>query len=159
MAIRRWEALDLAGRENLMDAVFVDQRDMLLSVLTLMHQGHRPDLVEMLLQILGVAYLAASEGGYKLTAVSENEVIQELERVTAQIKFSENLTVDQRNAVIRQYFDNQGEHWLAAYGTSLVQQNDLLASPDGDEREQTIVLMAFALLGCLARALNGPSGV
>jgi len=120
-AIKKSSEMDLAESEKVVDEIYLEQPNLLASVLVQNQMGNKIEDVEVLLNILIVSFLALKYSGVKLEKISEQTQEKELAKYTGHIGFLEGLNNKNTEVAINQFTESKSEKALMAYviGTML----------------------------------------
>lgn len=150
-AMQRVADMDLGARERVCDEIFVEQPNLLASVLVLTKMAIPPPHIEVALEALMVMHLALKASGKRIRTITEEEQERELQRLVASAGFSEGLELPQVEESISQYAAGfQKEPWLLSYVVGLLQDNGVLSMANEDSKY--LVLSVFNLVACVANA-------
>ena len=114
-AIKKSSQMDLAESEEVIDEIYLEQPNILASVLVQNQMGNKIEDVEVLLNILIVTFLALKYSGVKLEKISEKTQEKELARYTGHVGFLEGLNNKNTEAAIHQFTESKSEKALMAY--------------------------------------------
>ena len=137
-------------RESICDEIFVEQPNLLASVLVLTKMDIPPRHVEMALEALMVMHLALKASGKRIETITEAEQERELRRLLASVRFSEGLELPQVNESVRQYVGFKKEPWLLSYVLELLRESRAFFMPN--EAAKYLVLSVFNMVACVANA-------
>lgn len=146
-AIKQIADADPGAREAICDEIFVEQPNLLASVLVLTKMDIPPRHVEMALEAFMVMHLALKASGKRIETIKEEEQERELQRLVASAGFSEGLKLPQVEESISQYVGFQKEPWLLAYVVGLLQDNGVLSMANEDSKY--LILSVFNLVACV----------
>ncbi len=120
-AIKKSSEMDLVESEKVVDEIYIEQPNLLASVLVQNQMGNKIEDVEVLLNILIVTFLALKYSGVKIEKISEKTQEKELARYTGHIGFLEGLNNKTTEVAIKQFTESKSEKALMAYviGTML----------------------------------------
>lgn len=137
-----------AQKVALADEIFVQQPNLLASILALPCMGVDMVQLEVPLHILFVTFQAMKLSGRTWPLVTEH--IQEgcLQRLTARARFNEGLPEDLVNKVVQQFCDEHAEHYLLAFVYGYLGDRDLLKVRT--DTEKFLMLAALNLVECVA---------
>lgn len=132
----------------LADEIFLQQPNMLASILALPRMGVDMTQLEVPLHILLVTFQAMKLSGHVWPIVTED--IQEgcLQRLTARMRFNEGLPADLATNVVEQFYDEHAQRYLLAFVYGYLGDHDLLAVRT--EAEKYLMLGALNLVECVA---------
>jgi hypothetical protein len=149
-AIQQIEHMDSKAREAACDEIFLEQPNLLASVLVLTRMAVSPRYIEVVLEALIVTHLALKESRERVETITEEEQERELQRLVASVKFTEGLEPALVDESIRQYIGFHGEPWLLVYVMTRLHENELLTNANEDSKY--VILSALNLVGCIASA-------
>jgi len=149
-AIQRVSDMDLGARERVCDEIFVEQPNLLTSVLVLTKMAIPPPHIEVALEALMVMHLALKASGKRIRTITEEDQERELQRLVASVRFTEGLELPQVDESIRQYAGFQKEPWLLSYVVGLLQDNGVVSMANEDSKY--LILSVFNLVACVANA-------
>lgn len=137
-----------AQKVALADEIFVQQPNLLASILALPRMGVDMVQLEVPLHILFVTFQAMKLCGRAWPLVTED--IQEgcLQRLTARARFNEGLPENLVNKVIQQFCDEHAERYLLAFVYGYLGDHDLLKVRT--DAEKFLMLAALNLVECVA---------
>lgn len=149
-AIKQIADADPGAREAICDEIFVEQPNLLASVLVLTKKDIPLRHVEMALEALMVMHLALKASDKRIETITEEEQERELQGLVASVRFTEGLGLSQVNESVRQYVGFQKEPWLLAYVVGLLQDNGALSMANEDSKY--LILSVLNLVACVANA-------
>ncbi|PCI46016.1 MAG: hypothetical protein COB51_08150 [Moraxellaceae bacterium] len=142
--------MSLKEKEVILDEIYVEQPNLLGSVVVLNQMGSTLEQMEVLLNILLVAYLALNESGIKIAEVTESEQERELSRFVGHVKFTEGLSSSSELTAIQQYIESHEEKTLLAYV-----YKEMLESGFHDlkyESSKYLIIAGFNIVNCISAA-------
>ena len=133
---------------QLADEIYAQQPNLLASILVLPRFGVDTLQLEVPIHVLLVTFQAMKLCGHALPTISED--IQEtcLQRLTATIKFTEDVPPDLVDQVITQFCADHPERYLLAFVYGYLGENDLLRVRT--DAEKFLLLAALNLVECVA---------
>jgi hypothetical protein len=137
-----------AQKVALADEIFLQQPNMLASILALPRMGVGLVQLEVPIHILLVTFRAMKLSGHKWPVVTEDVQDQCMQRLTARARFNEGLPGDLANNVVQQFCDEHPERDLLAFVFGYLGDHDLLAVRT--EAEKYLLLGALNLAECVA---------
>lgn len=149
-AIQQVADMDLGARERVCDEIFVEQPNLLASVLVLTKMAIPPPHIEVALEALMVMHLALKASGKRIRTITEEDQERELQRLVASVKFTEGLELPQVDESIRQYAGFRKEPRLLSYVMALLQDNGIFSI--ANEAAKYLVLSALNMVACIANA-------
>jgi hypothetical protein len=114
-AIKKSSGMDLVESEKVVDEIYLEQPNLLASVLVQNQMGNKIEDVEVLLNILIVTFLALKYSGVKIEKISEKTQEKELAKYTGHIGFLEGLNNKTTEVAIKQFTESKSEKALMAY--------------------------------------------
>jgi hypothetical protein len=108
-------AMDMDARIALADEVFMQQPNLLASVLVQHRMGATMQQVEVLVNIMLVAYQAMKTSGHRWPVISEATQVQCLQRLTARFAFAEGLAPELHQQVVDEWIKAHSERYLLAF--------------------------------------------
>ena len=140
-------AMDMKRRVALADEIFLHQPNLLASVLVQQRMGASLQQIDVLVNILLVAYQAMKTSGQRWPVISEATQERCLQRLTGRVRFAEGLGLELLQQAVQDQIDAHGPYLLAfAYGQ--LREHDLLAVKT--EAEKYLLLAALNLVDCIA---------
>ncbi len=149
-AVRKVRAMDIKQKEKLVDAVFLEQPNMLAAVLVLPRFGVSMAKLDFLIDLLLICFQSMKESGQAWPVISEDEQERQMQRCVATAKFSEDLSPTLQDQAVRQYIDDHPEKALLAYVQTEVVQ--WMARIVPEESDKFVMLAATTLVNCIAYA-------
>lgn len=139
----------------LADEIFLQQPNMLASILALPRMRVSMRQLEVPLHILLVTFQAMKLSGRAWPIVTED--VQEgcLQRLTARARFNEGLPGDLVTKVVQQFCDEHPERYLLAFVYGYLKDHDLLSVRT--DAEKFLLLAALNLVECVAFVGNTTS--
>ena len=141
-------AMDMNQRVGLADEVFAHQPNLLASVLVQQRMGASLQQMEVLLNILLVAYQAMKTSGRRWPVISEATQERCLQRLTGKVRFAEGLGLELLQQAVQDQIDAHGEPYLLAFAFGQLREHDLLSVRT--EAEKYLMLAAINLVDCIA---------
>ena len=139
-----------AQKVALADEIFLQQPNMLASILALPRMGVGLVQLEVPIHILLVTFQAMKLSGHKWPVVTEDMQDKCMQRLTARARFNEGLPSDLATSVVQQFCDEHPERHLLAFVYGYLGDHDLLAVRT--EAEKYLLLGALNLAECVAFA-------
>ena len=137
-----------AQKVVLADEIFLQQPNLLASVLVLQRMGVGMVELEVPVHILLVAFQAMKLSGRAWPIVTEDVQEMCMQRLTARARFNEGLPADLANKVVQQFCDEHPERYLLAFVYGYLGDHDLLAVRT--DAEKFLMLGALNLVECVA---------
>ncbi|HET9208174.1 MAG TPA: hypothetical protein VFO28_18180, partial [Burkholderiaceae bacterium] len=116
-----------AQKVALADEIFLQQPNMLASILALPRMGVGMVQLEVPLHILLVTFQAMKLSGRTWPIVTENVQETCMQRLTARARFNDGLPADLANKVVQQFCDEHPERYLLAFVYGYLGDHDLLS--------------------------------
>lgn len=141
-------SMDQAQKVRLADEIFVQQPNLLASILALPRMGIGMVELEVPLHILLVTFQAMKRSGHAWPLVAE--AVQEtcMQRLTARARFNEGLPGELADQVVQQFCDEHPERYLLAFVYGYLGDHDLLRVRT--DAEKYLLLAALNLVECVA---------
>lgn len=137
-----------AQKVALADEIFLQQPNLLASILVLQRMGVGLVELEVPLHILLVTFQAMKLSGRAWPIVTEEVQDKCMQRLTARARFNEGLPADLANTVVQQFCDEHPERYLLAFVYGYLGDHDLLAVRT--DAEKFLMLGALNLVECVA---------
>lgn len=135
-------------REQLADEIYLQQPNLLASVVVQHQMGASLPQLEDLLNILLVAYQAMKMSGHHWPVISEDTQDLCLQRLTGKARFIEGLDAESIQRAVRQQIEHHSEPYLLAFVFGQLREHDLLGIRT--DVEKYLVLAALNLVECIA---------
>jgi hypothetical protein len=149
-AIDKAQKLDIKDKELICDEIFIEQPNLLASVLVQQQMGNKLEEIDVLLDILIVLHLAVEESGKRIQKVSEEDQEHQLKVLSATIRFSEGMNNSLVQSSINQYIANHNEKLLLAY--VLGAMKDAKFFENNKENSKYLIMAGVNLVNCIANA-------
>jgi hypothetical protein len=137
-----------AQKVALADEIFLQQPNLLASILALPRMGVGMVQLEVPLHILLVTFQAMKLSGRAWPIVTEDVQETCMQRLTARARFNEGLPADLANKVVQQFCDEHPERYLLAFVYGYLGDHDLLRVRT--DAEKFLLLAALNLAECVA---------
>jgi len=147
-AMRDVNAMNPAQKVQLADEIFLQQPNLLASILVLSNMGVNMLQLELPLHILLVTFQAMKRSGHTWPIVQEDVQEKCLQRLNARMRFNEGLPAKTANRLVKQFCDEHAERNLLAFVYGYLGEHDLLSVRT--EAEKYLLLAAFNLVECIA---------
>jgi hypothetical protein len=144
-----------AQKVALADEMFLQQPNMLASILALPRMGVGMVQLEVPLRILLVTFQAMKLSGRAWPVVTEDVQDGCMQRLAARARFNEGLPADLANKVVQQFCDEHPERYLLAFVYGYLGEHDLLSVRT--DAEKSLLLAALNLAECVAFVGNTTS--
>lgn len=154
-AVLAVKAMDVNQRLALADEVFVHQPNLLASVLVQQRMGASLQQIDVLLNILFVAYQAMKTSARRWPVISQAAQDRCLQRLTGKVRFAEGLGIEMLERAVQDQIDAHGEPQLLAFAFAQLREHDLLGIET--EVQKYLVLGALNLVECVAATAPSPS--
>lgn len=151
-AIRKSNAMDIKSKEILCDEIFIDQPNLLASVIVQQQMGNELKEVDVLLNILMVLHMAIKESGNKISTITENEQEYQLKLFSATVKFTESMGNNYIDESLEQLIKNHKESILLAY--VIEKMRDANFFENRKENSKYLIMTGINLVNCIANAKN-----
>jgi hypothetical protein len=140
--------MSMDDRIALADEVFKQQPNLLASVLVQPRMGATLQQVEVLLNILLVAYQAMKTSRHHWPVISEATQEQCLQRLKDRFHLAEELAPELRQRAVDEQIHAHGERYLLAFVYGTLRDHDLIGVRT--EAEKYLLLAAFNMVDCIA---------
>lgn len=147
-AIRDVNAMSPAQKVALADDIFLQQPNLLASILVLANMGVTTLQLEVPLQILLVTFQAMKHSGHTWPIVQEEVQEQCMQRLTARMRFNERLPQRMADGLVKQFCDEHSERNLLAFVYGYLGDHDLLRVRT--DAEKYLLLAALNLTESIA---------
>ena len=137
-----------AQKVVLADEIFLQQPNLLASILVLQRMGVGMVELEVPVHILLVAFQAMKLSGRAWPIVTEDVQEMCMQRLTARARFNEGLPADRVNKVVQQFCDEHPERYLLAFVYGYLGEHDLLRVRT--DAEKYLLMAALNLAECVA---------
>jgi hypothetical protein len=155
-AIRDVNAMNPAQKIELADEIFLQQPNLLASILVLTKMGVTTLQLEVPLHILLVTFQAMKHSGHTWPIVQDDVQDRCMQRLTARVRFNEGLPAQIADRLVKQFCDEHSERNLLAFVFGYLGEHDLLRVRT--DAEKYLLLATINLVECLtfvgARPLN-----
>ena len=155
-AIRDVNAMNPAQKIELADEIFLQQPNLLASILVLPKMGVTTLQLEVPLHILLVTFQAMKQSGHTWPIVQDDVQDRCMQRLTARVRFNEGLPAQIADRLVKQFCDEHSERNLLAFVFGYLGEHDLLRVRT--DAEKYLLLATINLVECLtfvgARPLN-----
>ena len=155
-AIRDVNAMNPAQKIELADEIFLQQPNLLASILVLTKMGVTTLQLEVPLHILLVTFQAMKQSGHTWPIVQDDVQDRCMQRLTARVRFNEGLPAQIADRLVKQFCDEHSERNLLAFVFGYLGEHDLLRVRT--DAEKYLLLATINLVECLtfvgARPLN-----
>lgn len=150
-------AMTAAQKVHLADEIFVQQPNLLGSILVLPRMGVSMLQLEVPLYVLLVTFQAMKRSGRAWPTISEDVQEACLQRLTARLRFNEGLPAGLVDQVVTQFCEEHAERYLLAFAYGYLAEQDLLRVRT--EEEKFLLLAVLNLVECIAYVgANSSSG-
>ena len=151
-AIRDVNAMNPAQKIQLADEIFLQQPNLLASILVLANMGVSALQLEVPLHVLLVTFQAMKRSGHTWPIVQEEVQERCMQRLSARMRFNEGLPAQTADRLVKQFCDEHSERNLLAFVYGYLGEHDLLRVRT--EPEKYLLLAALNLVECIAFAGN-----
>lgn len=139
-------------RVQLADEIYLQQPNLLASVVVQHHMGASLPQTEVLLTILLVAYQAMKMSGPHWPMISEDTQDLCMQRLTGKARFIDGLDAGSIQRAVRQQIEDHSEPYLLAFVFGQLGEHDLLGIRT--DVEKYLVLGALNLVECIAETVD-----
>lgn len=153
-AIRDVNGMSSAQKVQLADEIFLQQPNLLASILVLTNMGVSTLQLEVPLHILLVTFQAMKRSGHTWPIVQEDVQEQCMQRLTARMRFNEGLPVQIADRLVKQFCDEHCERNLLAFVYGYLGEHDSLHVRN--DAEKYLLLAALNLVECIAFVEDRP---
>ena len=147
-ALRDVNAMNPAQKVQLVDEIFLQQPNLLASILVLANMGVSPLQLEVPLHILLVTFQAMKRSGHAWPIVREDVQERCMQRLNARVRFNEGLPAQIADRLVKQFCDEHCERNLLAFVYGYLGEHDLLRVRT--DAEKYLLLAALNLVECTA---------
>jgi hypothetical protein len=151
-AIEKAETMDLKNKELACDKIFVEQPNLLASVLVMQQMGSSLEEIDVLLNILIVFHLALLESGQKIAKVSEQDQDHQLRLFENTVKFSEGMDSNLIDSSINQYIKSQKHPLLLSFVAGVMKDAGFYEKQN--ESSKYLIMAGINLANCVAHAIK-----
>ena len=141
-------AMTAAQKVKLADEIFVEQPNLLGSILVLPRMGVSMLQLEVPLHVLLVAFRAMKRSGHAWRLILEDVQEDCMHRLTSRLRFSEGLPGGLVDQAVAQFCENHSERYLLAFAYGYLGEHDLLRVRD--DAEKFLLLAVLNLVECIA---------
>ncbi len=149
-AIKKERKMDIKSRECVCNEIFIEQPNLLTSVLVQQKLGNSIEDVEVLLNILIVLHLAVKESGKRIVKISEEELEHQFKILSALIRFTEGMKSKLVESSIDLYIEGHGEKILLAYVFAAMK--DARFFENTNESSKCLIMAGINSVNCIANA-------
>jgi len=149
-AMRDVNAMNPAQKVQLADEIFLQQPNLLASILVLTNMGVSTLQLEVPLHILLVTFQAMKRSGHAWPIVQEDVQEKCLQRLNARMRFNEGLPAQIADRLVKKFCDEHCERNLLAFVYGYLGEHDLLSVRT--DAEKYLLLAALNLVECIAFA-------
>jgi len=149
-AIQIANNMSVKDKEFVCDEIFIEQPNLLASVLVQVKMGNTMEEVDVLLDILIVLYLAHKESGEKIERITEDEQEHELRIYAEVLKFTEGMDLIAVVSSFNQYFPSQDDRILFDYVVS--KMKDARFFENQKECSKYLLMAGINLINCIRNA-------
>jgi len=132
----------------LADEIYVQQPNMLASILALPRMGADMAQVEVALHVLFVTFQAMKLSGHQWPLITEDIQDGCLQRLTARARFNEGLPQELATKLVEQFHTEHAERYLLAFVYGWLDEHDLMSVRT--EAEKYLMMGALNLVECVA---------
>lgn len=147
-AIGDVNAMKPAQKVQLADEIFLQQPNLLASILVLSNMGVSTLQMEVPLHIVLVTFQAMKRSGHTWPVVQEDVQEQCMQRLTARMRFNEGLPVQMADRLAKQFCNEHSERNLLGFVYGYLGEHDLLRVRN--DAEKYLLLAALNLVECIA---------
>lgn len=147
-AIQKIRAMSMGQKEQVVDEMFREQPNMLVSFLVQKQMGVSFEKMEFLLEILLICFQAMKESGLTWPLITEDEQDKQLARYVATVKFGDDLSPSLTDLAMKQYIESHPEQYLLAFVTG--ETADWLKRIIPEQTDKYVLLSAANFVNCIA---------
>ncbi|MFT4871609.1 MAG: hypothetical protein ACI9F1_002393 [Colwellia sp.] len=114
-AIKQSNQMDFTELEKVVDEIYLEQPNLLASVLVQSKMGNKIEDVDVLLNILIVTFLALRYSNIKLEMITEKLQEKEMAKYAGHFKFLDGLNQENTEQAIHQFSNSKSEKILLSY--------------------------------------------
>ena len=144
--------MSFAAKEALVDAIHVEQPNLLYAVLVLQRYGASMQQIEVMLELLLVVYTAMKASGRQWRRITDDLQETCLKRVTGRIGFAEGLAPAQFEAAVHQIIEAHPEPVLLSLAVGRLGDAGWLGI--ADDAQKYLVLAALNLVECVSQSAD-----
>lgn len=148
LAIQKVRAMNLGQKEQLADAIHLEQPNLLACVLVQKQLGVSLEKMEFLIDILLICFQAMQESGIVWPLITEDEQDKQMTHYVASVKFGEDLSAPLQDLALKQYIDSHPEQFLLAFVT--VEIKNWLSRIPPESTDKYVMLAAVNFVNCIA---------
>jgi len=141
-------AMTAAQKVQLADDIFVQQPNLLGSILVLPRMGVSTLQLEVPLHVLLVTFQAMKISGHAWSTISEDVQEACMQRLTARMRFNEELPTELVVQIVTQFCEEHTERYLLAFAYGYLSEHDLLRVRT--DAEKFLLLAVLNLVECIA---------
>lgn len=149
-AINKSQKMDLMEKELVCDEIFIDQPNLLASVLVQQKMGNSLEDVDVLLNILIVLHLAIKESEQRISIITEDELEHQLKIFVSTVKFTEGMDGYFVDRSLSQYIAAHRECVLLAYVIGVMKDANYFENKN--ESSKFLIMSGINLVNCIANA-------
>ena len=143
-AVRAVERMNAQRQVQLGDEIFAHQPNLLGSIVVLRHVGASDAQIGIALHVLFVAWLAMKASGHRWPVISEDDQDLCLQRLTAKVRFVEELPPKLLPQAVKQHISEHAEPHLLAFAYGHLRDSGVLGV------RKYVLLAALNLVECIA---------
>src|SRR5680860_2803 len=147
-SIRKVQQMSMQEKESFFDEIYIEQPNLLASVLVQQQMGNSLKQMEVLINILLVSYVALKESGIKISKISEDLQDKEMARFVASVKFTEGLSPSSIEDSLQQYVSSQNEKILLAF--ALNEMLDFGFTHLENESSKYLIMAGINMVNCIS---------
>jgi hypothetical protein len=149
-AIKRSNQMDLIESEKVVDEIYLEQPNLLASVLVQNQMGNKLEDVDVLLNILIVTFLALKYSNVKLEMITENIQEKEMAKFAGHFEFLEGLNQKNTEEAINQFSDNKSEKLLFSYAMGAMMEAGFTQRKN--ESAKYLLMSGVNIVNCVCAA-------
>ncbi|MFK5892527.1 MAG: hypothetical protein QM504_04835 [Pseudomonadota bacterium] len=149
-AVRTISAMDTKKKEILCDEIFVEQPNLLASVLVQQQMGNELQEIDVLLNVLMVLYIAIKESGHKISKITENEQEHQMKLFSATVKSTEGMKDIFIETSLNKFIEDHKESNLLSYVVGEMRSANFFKNRK--ESSKYLIMAGINLASCIATA-------
>ncbi|WP_027360701.1 hypothetical protein [Desulforegula conservatrix] len=149
-AIQKAQAMGIKEKELVCNELFIEQPNLLSSVVVQQMMGNTLEEIDVLLNILIVLHLCIKESGQKISKISEDEQEYQLKLFTSVVKFTEGMDSQLIGSSIDQYLADHKERFLLAYVVKTMKGAKFFENIN--ENSKFLIMCGINLVNCIVNA-------
>ena len=149
-SIKKIQKMSLKDKEAIIDEIYLEQPNLLASVLVLKQMGSSLEDMEVLINILLVTHLALKDACIKLLKITENDQDREMARFVGHVKFTEGLSSASETQAMQDYINSHEEQLLLAHAYN--EMSNAGFTELRSEAAKYLILAGVNIVNCISTA-------